>query len=154
MFCKYFNYYCYFFLLAERYLPLDDSTLTSSTYIMADVITADTLVTLVTSTASSILGGGSTVKVTAGAGSGSADAGNDGEGHVHIEPKNDEMMAAMLSTAQRMHYGASAVVGPIFVILGLMGNILSIIIWNRPHMTSSTGRYLTALVGTSPLFCL
>ena len=109
---------------------------------MPDVITIDAIVNLVSSTASAVLTGG---------GSGSDAGHDDGEGHVHIEPKNNDLMAQMLTTAQRMHWGASVVVGPMFVILGLMGNILSIVIWTRPHMTSSTGRYLTALVSRIPL---
>ena len=135
-----------FLSLTEPYLPSRESPVLSN-YIMADMTTLDTLVTLAASTASTLLNGGS-----ANEASGSDGAGHDREGHVHIEPKNDEMMAAMLSTAQRMHWVTSAVVGPIFVILGLMGNILSIVVWNRPHMTSSTGRYLTALVSTAPPF--
>lgn len=57
----------------------------------------------------------------------------------------DGVMAEMLSTAERMHWAASVVVGPIFVLLGLLGNLLSIIVWSRRTMRSSTGRYLSAL---------
>jgi hypothetical protein len=56
------------------------------------------------------------------------------------------MMKETLTFAKKMHYGASVVVGPSLAILGLIGNILSILVWTRRGMTSSTGRYLSCLV--------
>uniref|UniRef100_A0A0B6Z4T9 G-protein coupled receptors family 1 profile domain-containing protein n=1 Tax=Arion vulgaris TaxID=1028688 RepID=A0A0B6Z4T9_9EUPU len=44
--------------------------------------------------------------------------------------------------ADHLHYAMSAIVGPIICFLGMTGNILSIITWSRPGMSSSTGRYL------------
>ncbi|KAK7098657.1 FMRFamide receptor-like [Littorina saxatilis] len=105
-----------------------------------DGATLGSVVDLVTTTAAAILNSGNEH-----AGSGHEGAVHDGRGHVHMEEKRDSTMEAMLTTAQRMHWAASAVIGPIFVVLGLIGNIFSLIIWTRPHMRSSTGRYLTAL---------
>ncbi|XP_053398767.1 FMRFamide receptor-like [Mercenaria mercenaria] len=44
--------------------------------------------------------------------------------------------------AEKMHFVTSAVIGTIFVIIGIIGNILSISVWMRPKMRSSTGTYL------------
>lgn len=101
------------------------------------------IVDVVTTTVASVIGGDSGNGDAEGGGS--LSNGQGGEGQVHIKPSEDQMMAEMLSTAKKMHYGASVIVGPIFVILGLVGNVLSIIVWTRRHMKSSTGRYLTAL---------
>ncbi|XP_059177339.1 probable G-protein coupled receptor 139 [Physella acuta] len=51
------------------------------------------------------------------------------------------------TVATRFHYVMSAIIGPILCILGLVGNILSIIVWCRPGMVSSTARYLTGMAG-------
>lgn len=94
-----------------------------------------TIVNVITTTASAVLtndGGG-------------AHSNGDSASGIEKEHKGDKMMEEMLSTAQKMHYATSVVVGPIFVILGMIGNILSIVVWTRRHMKSSTGRYLTAL---------
>ena len=56
------------------------------------------------------------------------------------------MMHEMKDTAKRMHFTASGVIGPILVILGMVGNILSILVWSRGSMKGSTGRYLICLV--------
>ncbi|KAK3585780.1 hypothetical protein CHS0354_010552 [Potamilus streckersoni] len=50
----------------------------------------------------------------------------------------------MLTIAQKMHWVTSVVVGTIFVVIGLVGNTLSILIWNRKSLRSSTGIYLIA----------
>lgn len=50
------------------------------------------------------------------------------------------------TVATRFHYVMSAIIGPILCILGLVGNTLSIIVWCRPGMVSSTARYLTGMV--------
>ncbi|KAL8618968.1 hypothetical protein ACOMHN_018351 [Nucella lapillus] len=97
-----------------------------------------TIVEYITTTAASVINNG-------GAGN-QVDSGGSKDGsHMDMQPKENDMMAQMLSTAQKMHYATSVVVGPIFVILGTIGNILSIVVWTRRHMKSSTGRYLTAL---------
>ncbi|KAH3839742.1 FMRFamide receptor-like [Dreissena polymorpha] len=44
--------------------------------------------------------------------------------------------------ADKMHFVSSAIIGPIFVCLGLVGNILSVLVWRRRKMRSSTGTYL------------
>lgn len=101
---------------------------------------------VILSTTPGILFPGGNPEMTTLKGGGGAHAGHSENGHVHVEASNDHDMAAMLTMAERMHWGASVVVGPIFVFLGLIGNIFAIIVWNRRGMRSSTGRYLTALV--------
>jgi hypothetical protein len=54
------------------------------------------------------------------------------------DPSHGDVMA----TAHKMHWVASAVLGTILVLVGLVGNTLSIVIWNRKSMKSSTGTYL------------
>ncbi|WAQ98994.1 FMAR-like protein [Mya arenaria] len=54
------------------------------------------------------------------------------------DPTDDGM-----ATAEMMNYVTSVYVGIIFVIFGVVGNVLSIIVWRRPRMRSSTGTYLT-----------
>ncbi|CAG5115072.1 unnamed protein product [Candidula unifasciata] len=44
--------------------------------------------------------------------------------------------------ANNLHFIMSAVIGPVVCLLGMAGNILSIITWQRPGMGGSTGRYL------------
>ncbi|PVD33681.1 hypothetical protein C0Q70_04939 [Pomacea canaliculata] len=100
---------------------------------------------VILSTTPGILFPGGNPEMTTLKGGGGAHAGHSENGHVHVEASNDHDMAAMLTMAERMHWGASVVVGPIFVFLGLIGNIFAIIVWNRRGMRSSTGRYLTAL---------
>ncbi|KAL3836027.1 hypothetical protein ACJMK2_021480 [Sinanodonta woodiana] len=50
----------------------------------------------------------------------------------------------MLPIAQRMHWVTSVIVGTLFVAIGLVGNSLSIMVWNRKSLRSSTGIYLIA----------
>lgn len=50
----------------------------------------------------------------------------------------------MMKVAKIMHWYSSVVFGTIFVVIGLIGNILSIIVWNRKSLRSSTGTYLIA----------
>lgn len=97
-----------------------------------------TIMEVITTTAASVLTSG-------GAGDSGGSMTTTTEAMVQKKPAENDMMGQMLSTAQKMHYATSVVVGPIFVVLGLIGNILSIIVWTRRHMKSSTGRYLTAL---------
>ncbi|KAL4217737.1 hypothetical protein ACF0H5_022477 [Mactra antiquata] len=47
-----------------------------------------------------------------------------------------------MEMATKMHYYTSTVLGTIFVIVGIIGNILSILVWRRKKMWSSTGTYL------------
>jgi hypothetical protein len=47
-----------------------------------------------------------------------------------------------MELARKLHWISSSVLGIIFVVLGIFGNILSIIVWSRKNMTSSTGTYL------------
>ncbi|CAG2253285.1 probable G-protein coupled receptor 139 [Mytilus edulis] len=52
--------------------------------------------------------------------------------------------ADMVSVAKEMHWYSSVVFGTFFVVVGLIGNMLSMIIWNRKSLRSSTGTYLIA----------
>lgn len=45
-------------------------------------------------------------------------------------------------TAQ-LNFVMSAIVAPVICFAGMVGNVLAVIIWNRPKLRSSTGRYLT-----------
>ena len=47
-----------------------------------------------------------------------------------------------METAKKMHFVTSTIFGTIFVVVGLIGNILSILVWKREKMRSSTGTYL------------
>ncbi|XP_005097278.2 G-protein coupled receptor daf-37 [Aplysia californica] len=60
-----------------------------------------------------------------------------------ISKNMNKEMEAPMKIDQYLHYLMSAIVGPIVCILGLIGNVLSLITWCRPGMRSSTGRYLT-----------
>ena len=53
---------------------------------------------------------------------------------------NDDVMVV----AERMHYISSSFAGTIFLIFGLAGNILSLIIWCKKSKISSTEMYLIA----------
>lgn len=88
----------------------------------------------------------STTPLTGSSGVGGSDPHGGHGGHeMSMSDMKHDMMADMLSTAQRMHYAASVIIGPILVVLGLIGNVLSIVVWSRKGMRSSTGRYLTCL---------
>lgn len=50
-----------------------------------------------------------------------------------------------MATAEKMHFVTSAIIGPILVFIGLVGNVLSIMVWRRQRMRSSTGTYLIGL---------
>ncbi|WAQ96192.1 FMAR-like protein [Mya arenaria] len=50
----------------------------------------------------------------------------------------------VMLTARQMHHITSAYIGPVFLVLGLFGNLLSIVIWRKKLMKSSTGTYLIA----------
>lgn len=50
-----------------------------------------------------------------------------------------------METAKKMHFITSVVIGIIFFVLGSVGNILSIVIWLRKPLRSSTGTYLIGL---------
>lgn len=58
-----------------------------------------------------------------------------------FEPSSTTKDTSM-EMAEKMHFVTSAIVGTIFVIVGITGNILSISVWRRPKMRSSTGTYL------------
>ncbi|CAG5118063.1 unnamed protein product [Candidula unifasciata] len=45
--------------------------------------------------------------------------------------------------ADDLHFAMSAVIGPVVCLFGMLGNLLSVITWQRPKMSSSTGTYLT-----------
>ncbi|XP_060069858.1 FMRFamide receptor-like [Ylistrum balloti] len=49
-----------------------------------------------------------------------------------------------MAIATKMHWYSSVVFGIIFMIIGLTGNSLSILVWRRKAMRSSTGTYLIA----------
>lgn len=59
-------------------------------------------------------------------------------------PMKTDNMEEMVSVAKEMHWYSSVVFGTIFMVVGLLGNILSIIVWSRKSMRSSTGTYLIA----------
>lgn len=79
------------------------------------------------------------------------------QAHDTLVPEDDDSLEEtkvrgtqdLLSLTRRMHWITSALLAPIIIILGLTGNILSIIVWNRRCMCISTGRYLTGLVSNS-----
>jgi len=50
----------------------------------------------------------------------------------------------IMSAAKKMHYITSSYCGPVFIILGLIGNVFSMIIWKKKAMSCSTGVYLFA----------
>ena len=50
-----------------------------------------------------------------------------------------------LTDAEELHFITSGILGTIFVIFGTIGNILSIFVWIRKSMRSTTGTYLIAL---------
>ena len=50
----------------------------------------------------------------------------------------------IMAMAKKMHWYSSSIFGTIFVIVGIIGNILSIMIWSRKSMRTSTGIYLIA----------
>lgn len=58
---------------------------------------------------------------------------------VHSTTTEDDSSMEM---ATKMHFVTSTIIGTIFVIIGIVGNILSISVWTRPKMRSSTGTYL------------
>lgn len=71
----------------------------------------------------------------------------------------DDVTTAMagpdMTVPNRLHFINSAIIGPIFCFPGMIANILSILVWNRSSMRSSTGRYLTgqAIADFLLLFC-
>lgn len=110
---------------------------------MADLTT---VLQIVNSATSALLGNDVTPNPGSAASGSGGSAVSDHEGHgVSKNPSSDDVMAEMLDMAKRLHWGASVVIGPVFVVLGLIGNLLSIIVWSQRSMRSSTGRYLTAL---------
>lgn len=50
----------------------------------------------------------------------------------------------IMAVAQKMHYITSAYCGPVLMVLGVIGNVLSIMVWQKKSMSSSTGVYLIA----------
>lgn len=61
---------------------------------------------------------------------------------IHSSPVDDDGEADFMATAKKMHFITSSYFGTIFVIIGLVGNTLSILVWRRKKMQSSTGTYL------------
>ncbi|KAK3091717.1 hypothetical protein FSP39_022110 [Pinctada imbricata] len=53
-------------------------------------------------------------------------------------------MADIMAMAKKMHWTTSTIFGTVFLIIGLIGNTLSLLVWNRKSMQSSTGYYLIA----------
>lgn len=49
-----------------------------------------------------------------------------------------------MAIATKMHWISSVVFGTIFMVIGLTGNSLSVLVWRRKAMRSSTGTYLIA----------
>ncbi|GFS01626.1 FMRFamide receptor [Elysia marginata] len=52
-------------------------------------------------------------------------------------------MTEKYTLVDELNFIMCGIVAPIFCFVGMAGNVLSIITWNRPKMRSSTGRYLT-----------
>ena len=50
----------------------------------------------------------------------------------------------LMETARKMHYVSSGIIAPVLVLLGIIGNALSIIVWRKKSLRSSTGAYLVA----------
>ena len=50
-----------------------------------------------------------------------------------------------METAKKMHFITSVWIGTIFFVFGTLGNILSIVIWLRKPLRTSTGTYLIGL---------
>ncbi|XP_033728102.1 FMRFamide receptor-like [Pecten maximus] len=49
-----------------------------------------------------------------------------------------------MALATKMHWVSSVVFGSIFMVIGLTGNCLAVMVWRRKSMRSSTGTYLIA----------
>lgn len=58
--------------------------------------------------------------------------------------KDQSYVTDVIETAEKMHYISSGFCIPILVCVGIVGNILSIIVWQRKPLRSSTGLYLIA----------
>ncbi|RUS82569.1 hypothetical protein EGW08_009643 [Elysia chlorotica] len=52
-------------------------------------------------------------------------------------------MTEKATLPEELNFIMCAIVAPIICFVGMAGNVLAIITWNRPKMRSSTGRYLT-----------
>ncbi|XP_062580728.1 FMRFamide receptor-like [Saccostrea cucullata] len=50
-----------------------------------------------------------------------------------------------MATVKTIHWVSSSVIGVIFIVFGIVGNILSLIVWSRKSMRSSTGTFLIFL---------
>lgn len=61
-----------------------------------------------------------------------------------VDTEKTDNMKEMVSVAKEMHWYSSVVFGTIFMVVGLLGNFLSIIVWSRKSLRSSTGTYLIA----------
>jgi hypothetical protein len=48
----------------------------------------------------------------------------------------------VMAVAKKMHWVTSSIVALIFILVGIIGNILSLVIWSKKSMRSSTGTYL------------
>ncbi|KAH3839842.1 probable G-protein coupled receptor 139 [Dreissena polymorpha] len=65
--------------------------------------------------------------------------------NVSVTDGSVEQAVAMgmgMEITDKIHFVTSAIIGPIFICLGLVGNILSMLVWRRWKMRSSTGTYL------------
>lgn len=69
-----------------------------------------------------------------------------------MSPGNDVMdhlaegmkkMTEKATLVDELNFIMMGIVAPIFCFIGMVGNVLAIITWNRPNMRSSTGRYLS-----------
>lgn len=60
------------------------------------------------------------------------------------ESKLSEFAENIMAVAEKMHWISSSFAGTIFLIFGLVGNILSLLIWSRKVKKSSTELYLIA----------
>jgi hypothetical protein len=58
--------------------------------------------------------------------------------------KDQSYVNEVIETAEKMHYISSGICVPIFMVIGIIGNLLSIIVWRKKPLRSSTGLYLIA----------
>ena len=61
--------------------------------------------------------------------------------HIHV------VKAANMEDSRKFEYVTIGIFGTIIVLFGVVANVLSIIVWNRKSMRSTTGTYLIALSG-------
>lgn len=69
---------------------------------------------------------------------------NESLGNVTTMSKDQSYVNDVIATAEKMHYITSGFCTPVLMIVGIIGNILSIVVWRKKSLRSSTGLYLIA----------